>query len=158
MGKIILICGRLCCGKSTLAKKLADERRAVILSCDEISLGLFPEGLGDMHDIMTERIKEYLLEKAQEILRAGVDVILEWGFWTRAWRDNTKKYFSERGYECELYYLSPDEDEWKCRIERRNEAIKNGASQDYYVDDGLFQKALAMFEVPEADEGFITVQ
>ena len=61
MGKVILICGRLCCGKSTLARKLADERGAVILSCDEVSLSLFPEGLGENHDAMTDRIKCYLL-------------------------------------------------------------------------------------------------
>lgn len=158
MGKVILICGRLCCGKSTLARKLADERGAVILSCDEVSLSLFPEGLGENHDAMTDRIKCYLLRKAVELLTAGVDVILEWGFWTRAWRDDTKKYFSKRGFECELYYLSPCENEWKMRIEKRNEAIINGNSIDYYVDEGLFQKALSLFEEPQADEGFIRIQ
>ena len=44
MAKVIMTCGRICCGKTTYAQKLREERNAVILSIDEITLTLFPEG------------------------------------------------------------------------------------------------------------------
>ena len=38
MPKVIMICGKLCSGKSTYAKKLQQEGKAVVLSIDEIML------------------------------------------------------------------------------------------------------------------------
>ena len=49
MPKVILICGRICCGKTTYSKKLCAERNAVLLSVDEIMLSLFDQCCGDMH-------------------------------------------------------------------------------------------------------------
>ena len=40
MAKVLLICGKICCGKSTYAKKLKEENNAVILSVDEIMLSI----------------------------------------------------------------------------------------------------------------------
>lgn len=39
--KVILICGKRCSGKSTYAERLRDKNNAVILSVDEIMLGVF---------------------------------------------------------------------------------------------------------------------
>lgn len=50
MPEIIMTCGTICCGKSTYAKKIQTERNAVILSIDEITLALFPDGSGELHD------------------------------------------------------------------------------------------------------------
>ena len=42
MAAVHLICGKICVGKSTFAHTLANEKSAVILSCDEI-MTLFPQ-------------------------------------------------------------------------------------------------------------------
>ena len=49
MAKVIMTCGRICCGKSTYARKLREGCNAVILSIDEMTLAMFPEGAGEMH-------------------------------------------------------------------------------------------------------------
>ena len=36
MAKVYLICGKLCCGKTTYAQKLCKENKAILLSVDEI--------------------------------------------------------------------------------------------------------------------------
>ena len=41
MAEVIMMCGRICSGKSTYAKRLSREKNAVILSVDEITLALF---------------------------------------------------------------------------------------------------------------------
>ena len=67
MSRVIMTCGMICCGKSTYAKKLQTEQNAVILSIDDITLTLFPEGSGDMHDTYALRAEQYLLNLSMQI-------------------------------------------------------------------------------------------
>ena len=67
MGRIIAICGKICCGKSYYSNKLKEKENAVILSCDELTSVLFNNNLGEKHDEMSKRICEYLLQKAVDI-------------------------------------------------------------------------------------------
>ena len=64
MGKVYLICGKICSGKSYYAKALKEKYNAVILSTDE----------------------------ATEICKAGANVILDWGFWTKENRSDISAY------------------------------------------------------------------
>ena len=131
MAKVIMTCGRICCGKSTYARRLQAERNAVILSIDEITLTLFPVSL--------------------QILKAGTDVILDWGLWTRAQRDWFRAFYTERGVEYEIRYLRVDKAEWERRIRKRNAGQAEDPSA-YYVDEGLLRKAGTLFEEPSPDE------
>ena len=98
MAEVIMTCGRICSGKSTYAQKLRTERNAVILSVDEITLALFPDGAGEMLDTYVERAEELLYRKALEIIEAGTDVILDWGFWTRAERIYARRFSGRKVY------------------------------------------------------------
>lgn len=149
MSRVIMTCGMICCGKSTYARRLQAERNAVILSIDDITLTLFPEGSGEMHDTYALRAEQYLLNLSLQILRTGTDVILDWGLWTRAIRDRIRQFYAAQGgIETELHYLRIDPEEWERRIRKRN------ASGDaaYYVDEGLLNKVKALFEEPSAEE------
>ena len=149
MPKVIMTCGMICCGKSTYAKKIRAEGNAVILSIDDITLTLFPDGSGSMHDTYALRAEQYLLELSLQILQTGADVILDWGLWTRAIRDRIRNFYaSHGGIKTELHYIRIHPSEWKRRIAKRN------ASGDtaYYVDEGLLNKARSLFEEPSADE------
>lgn len=77
MGKAILICGKICSGKSTYAARLKKETNAVLLSVDEIMLDLFGLYAGEKHDEYTEKIQKYLFEKSIEIINSGSDVVLD---------------------------------------------------------------------------------
>ena len=74
MAKVILICGKICSGKTTYAKKLCRKTGAVLLSVDEIMLSMFGMYAGEMHDEYARRTREYLLEKSTELIGAGIDV------------------------------------------------------------------------------------
>lgn len=41
------------------------------------------------------------MKKAVEIVKAGCNVILDWGFWTKAERQETTKYFNQFGIDVE---------------------------------------------------------
>lgn len=152
MAKVHLICGKICSGKSTLAKTLAEEKNAVILSCDEVTWALFDNDLGEKHDEMTGRIRAYLLQKTNEIIRTGTDVILDWGFWTASYRQEVRAYFDAASVEVCWHHVAVSPEEWERRIEKRNAAVLAGESHDYFVDEGLRAKLEQLFEEPAENE------
>lgn len=151
MAKVIMMCGRICSGKSTFAKKLAAKEKAAILSADGIMLALFGSDAGEMHDIYLQRTKKYIFEKAAETAGNGIDVIIDLGLFTRAERDFARDFFGSRKIEYEIIYIDISDEEWKKRIEKRN---SSGAHNSYFVDEGLLKKCV--FEFPEKDEADIT--
>ena len=151
MAKVIMTCGKICCGKSTYARRLRAETNAVILSIDDITLSLFPEGAGEMHDVYVRRAEQYLCSLALQILRTGMDVILDWGLWTREQRDRLRAFWKENGVENEIRYLRISSEKWNRRIQRRN--IEQAEDPSVYrVDEGLLRKVESLFEEPAADE------
>ena len=157
MAKVIMTCGRICCGKTTYARRLQEERNAVILSIDDITLRLFPEGAGEMHDTYALRAEQYLLELSLQFIRTGADVILDWGLWTREQRSRIRSFYTSRGIENEIHYLRIGKEEWESRIRRRNGRQAEDPSA-YYVDEGLLQKVESMLQEPGTDEVEVIVE
>ena len=77
MAKIILICGKICSGKTTYAKRLAAEHKAALLSVDEITLAMFGQHIGDKRDEMVERAENYLYKKSLELIAIDINVIFD---------------------------------------------------------------------------------
>lgn len=148
MAKVWLICGVICSGKSTLAREIAAREGAVILSCDELTKAL-GDDLGSLHDTIAARAQVYLRKKTVELVHVGVSVILDWGFWRAADRAAMSEYLGEKGIEYEWRYMDVSPGQLRRNIERRN--AHPGAS-DYFVDDGLLQKCLSIFEPPTDEE------
>lgn len=153
MSKIIAICGKICSGKSHYAKQIKEQENAVILSTDEVTYDLIDNEQGEFYDAFAQRVNKYLMKKAVEIVKAGCNVILDWGFWTKAARQETTKYFNQFGIDVEWHYVDIDRSRWERLIEERNNKIKNGnGGSNFYVDEGLMEKLLSKFEEPTRDE------
>lgn len=152
MSKVYLICGKICCGKTTYAQKLCADNNAILLSVDEITLALFGQYCGDKHDDYVERTEKYLLNKSMEFINKDINVVLDWGFWTKEERKAVKEFYSSRGIECELHYIEISDKTWKYRLNKRNIAVLAEVTSAYYVDENLAEKFGFMFEEPcEAD-------
>lgn len=152
MGKAILVCGKLCCGKTTYAESISREENAVLLSVDEIMLAVFGQHSGDKHDEYVLKIKKYLLEKSAELLSKNINIILDWGFWTRSERDNVRDYFHSRNVDTELHLIELNSKEWKHRINERNQAVLEDDGDAYFIDKSVLEKFEKIFEQPEDDE------
>ena len=150
--KVYLICGKLCCGKTTYARQLQKEHSAVLLSVDEIMLAVFGLYAGEKHDTYTASLRSYLLAKSLEILQAGTSVILDWGFWTRTARAEAREFYQSRGIDCQLHYLDLANEEWMSRVARRNQAVEDCQEIAYPVDENLLAKFNALFEPPTPEE------
>lgn len=149
MATCIITCGKICCGKTTYCDRLVKERHAVLLSCDEITLGVMGGVHCDRHNDVLAKVERYLYTVALRILNAGTDVVLDWGLWTKAKRQYAKEFFESHSIPCEFHYLDISDAEWHRRIEKRN---RDNPPDAYYVDEGLIEKVRLMFEPPTADE------
>ncbi|MGI5958332.1 MAG: AAA family ATPase [Massiliimalia sp.] len=151
MAKVICICGKICSGKSWYARQLQKAENAVILSCDEITTGIFDGNLGDQHEIILEKVKQYLLSKSLEMIACGCNVILEWGFWTEKEREQITQYYRTHNIDCQWHYVDISDEDWQRNIRLRNLAVAEGKTSDYPLDEGLLQKLTSVFEQPEKD-------
>lgn len=159
MSKIIAICGKICCGKSYYAIQIKEQENAVILSIDEVTYDLIDNEQGEFYNVFAERVNKYLMKKAVEIVKSGCNVILDWGFWTKAERQETTKYFNQFGIDVEWHYVDIERSRWERLIEERNAKIQNGyGGSDFYVDEGLMEKLLSKFEEPTRDEMDIWIE
>lgn len=152
MAKVMMLCGKIASGKSVYAERIKEQQKAVMLSVDELVLSALGNDLGEKHDEITTRIQAYLFDKSVEIIQAGANVVLDWGFWTRQHRMQARKFYRERGIACEFHYIDVPDDVWHRNIAIRNQAVLSGKSDAYYVDEGLMKKLESLFEKPEEDE------
>ena len=152
MAKIFLICGKICSGKSTYSEKLRKEHGAVLLSVDEITLNLFGQHCGDEHDNYVERTEKYLFEKSLEILEVGVNVILDWGFWTKEERDFAKQFYNSHNIEYEFHYIDISDEVWNQRLAKRNAEVLKNETSAYYIDENIAKKISNIFCKPAAEE------
>lgn len=148
MPKAILTCGKVCSGKTTLAKKLKAERNAVILSCDELMLSLFDEQLGEKHNETVRKSEEYLLKKSLEILECGIDVILDWGFWTKSERQQVRDFYNSHGFDIEWHFVNVSDEQQKRNILKRNSQRDENT---YFISDEMAEKFNSVFENPDED-------
>lgn len=152
MAKVYMMCGKICSGKSTYAAKLRQQHHAVVLSVDEITLALFGQDAGEQHDEYVARAERYLYEKSLEIIGSGVNVILDWGFWTAKEREYARAFYASRGVAFEFHYIDIDATEWAKRLQKRNRDVLEHKTNAYYVDAGLAAKFEAIFEIPAVHE------
>ncbi len=146
--KIILLIGKICCGKTTYAKTLD----GMLISCDQLMQTLFPGGCGEHHDMLAERARKYLLSLARQCAVAGVTPVVDFGFWNPTTRREAIDALA--GYELDWRYLDVPEDEWLRRIEKRNAAIQAGEGDpsDYFVDGGVKANVEQLFIPPTEEE------
>lgn len=153
MNKVYLICGKICSGKTTYAKRLCEEKNAILLSVDEIMLSLFDQCCGPtLHQEYERRLKSYLFDKALEILANGSDVVFDWGFWTKEERSATKEFFKDRNIECELHYVAVSDEKWEQQLNKRNNQILNNEVKAYALSLERASFFASLFNEPDGNE------
>ena len=91
-------------GKTTEARKLEQEYKALRLTPDEWQYFLFGHDISEPeHDERHTKVEQLMLIIAEKVLISGVDVILDFGFWTRAERDSFVRKAHSLGAECQIH-------------------------------------------------------
>ena len=153
MGKVILVCGKICSGKSYYSRQIKEQLNAVIISPDEATYELINNEQGEFYNIFSERLNKYLTRKAGEIAKAGANVIFERGLWSREERKLIRDYYKEKNVECEIHYVYIDDETWKRNIKKRNKKVLDGnGGSDFYLNEGLMKKLESKWEEPTEEE------
>lgn len=144
--RLILLCGLPGSGKTTVAKRLAREIPAVRLCPDEWLADL---GIDFFDEQARDRLERRFWEHAQDLLRLGQSVILEFGFWGRSERDEKRSSARALGVAVELHYLAAPIDELCRRLGARNGEGKPGTVP---VSRELLEEYVKLFQAPDDDE------
>lgn len=144
--RLILTCGLPGAGKTTLATKLAEERRAVRLSKDEWQWAI---GSTPWDRMVGEKLEGQLIVLAQELLALGVSVVLDFGLWARVERDELRAEARRLGVGVELHYVNAPFDELWRRVDARNSIPP---WKDQPITRAHLEEWQALFQEPSADE------
>ncbi|MCC7364016.1 MAG: ATP-binding protein [Dehalococcoidia bacterium] len=151
-----LVCGFIGAGKTTFAREIEAETGAIRITKDEWVVRIFGRGIASDAEFedYDSRVTELATELAFKLLEAGVDVILDEGYWTRDHRDSIKEKVASAGAKPVLYWVD-------CPVElMRERTVKrsSGPSTDSFeIDEEMFDRYLRYWEPPTAAETFVRV-
>jgi predicted kinase len=147
-----LLFGYLGSGKTTFAKRLEIERRAVRFTPDEWMARLFGD---DPPAVSFPEKAEAILHLLEPLwtrcLVLGLDVVLDYGFWTRKERDEVRAVVERLGASACLYRLGCPDDEARRRIDARNQA----EDRTLYIAPATYDALWRRFEPLDVDEAWV---
>lgn len=133
-----IVCGLPGAGKTTLAGQLPGVRLAPDDWMDALGVDVWDQGA-------RARIEALQWQLAQEMLRAGADVVIEWGTWSRAERDMLRERCRALGVGVELHLVDAPVDELWRRVSSRSREYPPITLAD-------LERWSAQFERPDAAE------
>ncbi len=146
-----LLCGKIASGKSTLAAKLAEAPGTVVLSEDKWLAALFKEAMHSVEDYVhyAAKLKSAIQPHTVALLRAGVNVVLDFPANTPASRAWMMSIVNESGAQHRLHYLEVSDEVCKARLHQRNAQ----GEHDFAATEAQFTLITRYFVAPVEDEG-----
>jgi len=138
-------------GKTVRARELAAERGALQLTADDWALSLL--GQEDRHQTRPDG-KRWLLEGrlialAIDALRLRLNVVLDFGLWSRDERSALRWMAASVGASCEIVYLPVERSVQWSRIQHR---WKHTPEETFPMAEAELDPWREQFEVPDAGE------
>ena len=151
-GSLIFFCGKMGAGKSTLAKRLAEEKGAVLISEDDLLSKLYADKIKSVKDykLYSDKLKPVVSDTVQQILKRGVTVVLDFPANTESQRLWLRNISDEVHSEHTCYYV--DRNDEVCI----RQLLKRGNPNTDTVE--MFRAITKYFTEPSNSEDINTVR
>jgi hypothetical protein len=150
-----LITGLPCSGKTTYANRLVETSRGVLFSLDYWLITLYGryslDEIGQAEHVRrVVACREIISGVAGELLRRGLDVILDDGFFLREHRVRQIRAFQTDGARVSTHVVRAARDLLRDRIERRNQKLP---AHNFAIPARMLERFIEMYEEPSESEG-----
>jgi adenylate kinase family enzyme len=150
---LFILCGKMGAGKSTKANEIANYRNAVLISEDEWLASLYPNQIQNIEDYIdySNRLKPLVKALVQDMLQAGMTVVMDFPANTIKQREWFKSIFSEIDADHQLIYLDIPNEVCLTQIAKRRTEQPHRAATD---TEEMFVQVTKYFVEPTSNEGF----
>ena len=155
--KLILLCGKMAAGKSTLARDLAKRENAVLLVQDDFLNALFPGEITDLPGFVkrSSRLRNALLPHVYTLLSRGISVVLDFPGNTKAHRVWFREIIERANVEHELHFVDASDALCKAQLADRSKGLPADAP---WTSEAEFAAVTAYFQPPSEDEHFNVIR
>lgn len=154
---LYFLCGKMGAGKSTKAKELANEHKAILISEDEWLAAHYPEKIHSFDDYIrySVQIKPFIKQHVQELLAKGISVAMDFPANMKRQRLWFLKLSQEVGCQHQLIYLNVSDEVCLSQIVKRR--IEQPARAKFDTPE-VFHQVTQYFEPPSTDEAINIVR
>ena len=136
-------------GKSTLAQKLSKRGRTIVLNNDDWMIELYgTDQTGNCFSKNRAKIEKIQWELAASLLKEDIDVVWDYGVWTKEERLHLKLRATEFGVSIILYNMVCP---WELALER---VLNRKVEKFLEINEEAMKKFSSIFESVEKSEGF----
>lgn len=155
MATAFLVFGRLGVGKSTYARRLSEQERAVLFEGDRWVGLLYGREEGSFPDFgkALDKVEQVMYEVWARCLTLHVNVVLDLGFWSRAKRDRFRAQVERLGAAYELHEVVLDRDAARQRVMARNGDLTSPIE----IGPAAFERLWGQIEPLQSDERRVIV-
>ena len=137
-------------GKTTYAIKLEKALPALRFSIDEWIAALYGQNPPrEKFEEYHHRTANLIWSMATRALTLGQDIVLDFGFWSRASREDARKNVEKLGAEVVFYRVTCADEVMRTRVSHRTAQMPKGALQ---IDENALREFSERFEPMGADE------
>src|SRR3990172_8194772 len=133
-------------GKTTAARLIEAEHDALRLTKDEWMKALYgPENPSSASDVIEGR----LIQLALRALELGINVVLDFGLWSRDERSALRQAAADAGASVVMRYFELASDEQRNRLDQR---LAEAPHETWPMSDDELTEFAVKFEIPSAGE------
>lgn len=155
--KLILFCGKMAAGKSTLARDLVSREDAVLLVQDDFLEALFPGEITDIPGFVNRasRLKNAITPLVCALLSKGISVVLDFPGNTKVQREWFRELIGRANVEHELHFVDASDALCKGRLRERSKELPTSTP---WTSDADFEAITAHFQPPSKEERFNVIR
>ena len=143
---LFLTVGRPGTGKTSAARRIEVENRALRLTKDEWVKALYKD---ENPPLAQDVIEGRLIDVGLRALELGVNVVVDYGLWSRDERSALRQAAADRGAMVEMQYFELDPAEQRSRLDHRQAEAPHTT---WSISEEELREWAARFEVPTSTE------